>query len=519
MTSLAAFTLFAVPLLPFVAGCLPRFVQAKRSVSLTITAAVAACIAAVVSAVLLAMHGHVTTLGTGPNLHGAWAVSLRLDEVSAVMLVLVSFLGAAVMRFSRNYLGNDQDAPRFFSWLSFTLAAVLLLVSAGHLLLLWTAWVATSLCLHQLLLFYPGRAGAIFSARKKFVISRMGDLCLLAAIVLLQAQHNTFDVGELFAAVNAGQTQALTLPCALIAACAALKSAQFPFHGWLPDTMETPTPVSAFMHAGIINAGGFLVIRLSPLFVHAPKVLSGLAIVGAVTAGFGAVVMLAQPSVKRALAYSTIAQMGFMLLQCGLGAFALATVHIVAHSLYKAHAFLTAGSTIGAVPRKAAPLRSSAVVLGLVTAAATFAAHTAALNALGFSLSLGVLGLVFVLALGYGLARLWSVQPKAVPLGLAGAQLFCLVGLGIDTAAKKFFAHTPHVTPSQTVVAVVGCLFAGLFVFQTLLWRMGHRKLGQRLYVHALNGFYVGTLGNRLLGRLWPPHPTNVETPLPVAVA
>lgn len=519
MTSLAALTLFAVPLLPFAAGFVPRFLRAKSAISLTIAAAMGACLAAVVSAVLLTTHGHDTTLGAGPNLRGAWAVSLRLDEVSAVMLVLVSFIGAAVMRFSLNYLGNDEEAPRFFSWLSFTLSAVLLLVSAGHLLLLWVAWVATSLSLHQLLLFYPTRAGAVFSARKKFVISRMGDLCLLAAIVLLQGQYSTFDVGQLFAAINAGHTQGLTLPCALIAACAALKSAQFPFHGWLPDTMETPTPVSAFMHAGIINAGGFLVIRLSPLFVHAPQVLWALALVGAVTAGFGAVVMLAQPSVKRALAYSTIAQMGFMLLQCGLGAFALATVHIVAHSLYKAHAFLTAGSTIGAVPRKAAPLRTSAVLLGLVTAAATFAAHTAALNALGLGLSMGVLGLVFVLALGYGLARLWSVQPRAVLLGLAAAQGFCLLGLGIHAAAKRFFVHTPHVTPSVTIVAVVGALFAGLFVFQTLLWRMGHRQLGQRLYVHALNGFYVGTLGNRLLGRLWPPHPTNAAPALPVAVA
>ncbi|MDX2019635.1 MAG: proton-conducting transporter membrane subunit [Deltaproteobacteria bacterium] len=519
MTSLAAFTLFAVPLLPFVAGCLPRLLRAKSAVSLTIAAALSACVAAIVSAVLLTTHGHITTLGAGPNLHGAWAVSLRLDEVSAVMLVLVSFVGASVMSFSRNHLGNDAEAPRFFSWLSNTLAAVLLLVSAGHLLLLWVAWVATSLCLHQLLLFYPTRAGAVFSARKKFVISRMGDLCLLAAIVLLQEQYNTFDVTQMFAAVDAGQTQGLSLPCALIAACAALKSAQFPFHGWLPDTMETPTPVSAFMHAGIINAGGFLVIRLSPLFVHAPHVLSVLALVGAVTAGFGAVVMLAQPSVKRALAYSTIAQMGFMLLQCGLGAFALATVHIVAHSLYKAHAFLTAGSTIGAVPRKAAPLRTGALVLGLATAAATFVAHTTALNTLGAHLELGVLGLVFVLAMGYGLARLWSVQPKAVLLGLATTQVFCLLGLGLHAGAQRFFVHTPHLTPSTTVITVVGALFAGLFLFQTLLWRMGHRKLGQRLYVHALNGFYVGTLGNRLLGRLWPPQHSNAQPPLPVAVA
>src|SRR5690606_5255778 len=132
----------------------------------------------------------------------------------------------------------------------------------------------------------------------------------------------------------------------LIICGALLKSAQFPFHTWLPDTMGTPTPVSTLMHAGIINAGGYLVIRLSPLLVENTTAMLFLATIGAVTLASASLVMLTQTSVKRMLAYSTIAQMGFMLLQCGLGAYALAVLHLIAHSLYKAHAFLSSGSTV-----------------------------------------------------------------------------------------------------------------------------------------------------------------------------
>ena len=142
------------------------------------------------------------------------------------------------------------------------------------------------------------------------------------------------------------RTSELTWLCLSLVCGAMLKSAQFPFHSWLPDTMETPTPVSALMHAGIINAGGFLIVRLSPLVTLSPLSLHILAVVGAFTAIFASLVMMTQASVKRMLAFSTIAQMGFMMLQCGVGAFSIAVLHIVAHSLYKAHAFLSSGSVV-----------------------------------------------------------------------------------------------------------------------------------------------------------------------------
>ena len=508
MRCLLAVLLVAIPGLPLLAGLLVSRRSAQAAGRLTGLAAglAAAC------AVLVAL----TQFATGPldfrfaplGPDALLVLGLRVDAVSGLMLVLVGFLGAVILRFSRHYLDGDPAQSRFFSWMSLTLAAVLTMILASHLLLLLLAWTATSLSLHRLLLHYPERAGAVFSARKKFIVSRMGDLCLLAAAVLLFQAYGTWDLEALFSAMRERPATSLPLVGVLLAACAALKSAQFPFHGWLPDTMETPTPVSAFMHAGIINAGGYLVVRFAPVFVHAPGALHVLAIIGALTAAFGAVVMLAQPSVKRALAYSTIAQMGFMMLQCGLGAYGLALLHIVAHSLYKAHAFLTTGSTIGAVPRAAVVLKAPALSLavlvgGLIVAAVATGLHL--LRPVADSTADFFAG-VLALALAYGLARTWSAGGGwgSFARSIGAAMAFAAAGLALHVSANLLLPGLPVVSPPAALLSAVGLIFTALFLFQALLWRTGRYEIGRRIYVHALNGFYVGTLGNRLLSRLWP---------------
>ncbi len=502
--------LLSIPVLPAIAGMLARHLSAASAARLSIAAAAASLVIAAAACVGLAMGGPLTARWMPLGADSSFSLSLRLDVVSAVMVLLVSFLGFIVVRFSKNYLAGDPHQARFCSWMALTLASVLTLVLSGNLLLILATWITTSLSLHRLLLHYPDRAGAIFSARKKFVVSRLGDLSLAIALLLVYRHYGTWDLETLFATIQNGDTAGLPLTCVFLAACAALKSAQFPFHSWLPDTMETPTPVSAFMHAGIINAGGFLIVRLSPLFVHAPGALATLAILGTLTAAFGAIVMLAQPGVKRALAYSTIAQMGFMILQCGLGAFGLALLHIVAHSLYKAHAFLHAGSTIGAVPRAAVPLKTPALLLGLLAGAALVAGGAFAIAALAPSseIHLGVFALVFAFALAYGLARAWSAggTKRTAILGAGVATAIVLIGLVLHAGSTAFFAHLPNVTPSPFAVGFATVTFTALFFFQALLWRAGHHALGRRLYVHALNGFYVGTYANRLLGWLWPRH-------------
>ena len=263
------------------------------------------------------------------------------------MLLLVSFIGWVVVRYAAHYLDGEPRQGRFTAWLCLTLAAVLTLVTAGNLVQFAAAWVATSLFLHHLLLFYPARVAAQRAARKKFLSARLGDAALIGASVLLFINYGTIDLAQILGAARTESGNGCTLSATVLLALAALlKSAQFPTHGWLTEVMETPTPVSALLHAGVINAGGFLLIRFADVMVLHTSVLAVLVMIGGFTALFGGLVMLTQPAVKTSLAWSTVAQMGFMVLECGLGLFPLALLHILAHSLYKAHSFLVSGAAV-----------------------------------------------------------------------------------------------------------------------------------------------------------------------------
>lgn len=495
--SISAEWLLVVPMVVLLAGLVCRLLPCAKAADLAVRASVLAC------ALALLLAGF-----AGASLTG-W---IELDLVGRVMLVLVSLLGAVVIRFSRHYLAGDPNQGRFLSWMALTLTSVLLLVISGHLVLLLVAWVMTSLCLHLLLLHRPDRAGAVFAARKKFVFSRLADLCLLAAVAILGLGHGIWTFAELKEAAGGSQLPMGVL-AVLLALCALLKSAQFPFHTWLPDTMETPTPVSAFMHAGIINAGGFLVIRFAPVFEAAVVGPTILVVVGTLSAAFGAMVMLAQPSVKRSLAFSTIAQMGFMLLQCGLGAYGLALIHIVAHSLYKAHAFLTAGSTVGAVPRSSIALKWSALGVGVLAGALMVAAGSTLLHLIlpvGASQPMVFL-VVLALSLAYGIARSVSSVAGVSILGraLGMAAVVTLLSMGLHALAGQLGLDAREFAAPLWQVIAVSAVFVALFLFQALHWRAHRHPLGRSFYVHCLNGFYLGTLGNRLLGKLWPRHPVS----------
>ena len=443
---------------------------------------------------------------------GPFKLGFYFDSLSVTMLVLVNFLGVVVTRYSVNYLHGDPGQQRFSRWLLLTLGAVSLLVVSPNLLMFGLAWVATSLSLHKLLTFYPERPGAVLAARKKFIVSRIGDACLLAAMALVWRVFGSWDFQEIFAASAAHQGEpAMSWICGLLVAAALIKSAQFPFHSWLPDTLETPTPVSALMHAGIINAGGFMVVRLSPLITQSPGALNALALVGAFTALFASVIMMTQTSIKKSLAWSTVAQMGFMMLQCGLGAFALAMLHIVAHSLYKAHAFLSSGSIVNIAKSAWVPTgRTSAhpvVVLVSMLAAVAVGCGMGALFGLRIDSDPGQLLLiaVFVMALSYMLWTLWSSSMRLRLFGwgllvTAGATAVCL-------ALHSGFEHLlsgvlPEYAPVRSsleyaVMAFVGLLFLGVLVFQSQLPVWSARPAFARFYVHASNGFYLGTLFGR----------------------
>ena len=456
---------------------------------------------------------------------GDFHLGIYFDNLSAVLLVLVSFLIAVIARYSVNYLAGDAAQGRFTKWLCLTGGSVLAIVISGNLVQFALAWCATSLCLHQLLLFYPNRPGAVLAARKKFIISRLGDACMIAVIILVHDTFHAWNFSALFNAANelhkSGATTGsleINAICFLLVAGAMLKSAQFPFHSWLPDTMETPTPVSALMHAGIINAGGFLIIRLNPLITLSPAALSTLALFGAFTALFASLVMLTHASVKRSLAFSTVAQMGFMMLECGLGAFGLAVLHLVAHSLYKAHAFLSSGSIVSLAKSAWTPTeKPNAHPLTLVAAFVTAIAL-----ALGCAWIFGVdyrhepalftLGCTFAMALAYALWNLWS-QSLNLKLAVFGG-IFGGVIVVIYFALHKIFGQLIgqnewvnsqlNSWPGIVLIATLLALFLLVLIVQTELPAWTNRPFFQAIYVHARNGFYFNTLANRLVAAVWP---------------
>ncbi|VVT31961.1 NAD(P)H-quinone oxidoreductase subunit 5 [Rhizobium sp. EC-SD404] len=442
--------------------------------------------------------------------------SVRIDAVSVTMLLLVSFIGWIVLRYSRTYLDGEARQGAFTGWLCAALAAVLLLVQAGNLVQFLGAWIATSYALHRLLLFYPDRIGAQRAARKKRLFAGLGALSLAGSVLLMSMAFGTTDIAAINAMARAGDVSWHAPAAAgLLALAALLKSAQFPTHGWLTEVMEAPTPVSALLHAGVINAGGFLLIRFADVMLLAPGVLAVLAMIGGFTALFGALVMLTQPAVKTSLAWSTVAQMGFMILQCGLALFPLALLHIVAHSLYKAHAFLASG---GAVEQVASMRRPGPVAIphgGAVARA--FLIALAIYFAIGVAFGIGfgfehkspqalALGAILIFGVAYLLAQgLADAAPRALTARTALYATAAALGyFTLQTAAEWLTAGVLPATPAPgrlewTLMALAVLTFGLVAVAQALfpLWVAHPAAAGLR--VHLSNGLYVNAMLDRML--------------------
>jgi NADH-quinone oxidoreductase subunit L len=283
---------------------------------------------------------------------------MLVDRLAGVMMVLITGVSVVIHVYSRRYMQGELGYIKFFGLLSLLTFVLLGLVTSGNLFWLLVCWHAVTWLLKILLSFHEARPAARQAGRTAMRVLCLGDAALLIAIIMTYATFGTLDVTELFQAVKDPATvpvlwkgtswemssvSAITM---VLVVTIMTKSAQFPFHVWLPGTIEAPTPVSAMLHAGIVNAGGFLVNRLAPLYGMAPTTLYLLFVVGALTALIGAAAMLAQPSIKRTLVYSTMGQMGYMVMECGLGAFALAIFHLCAHGLFKATLFLNSGTNI-----------------------------------------------------------------------------------------------------------------------------------------------------------------------------
>jgi NAD(P)H-quinone oxidoreductase subunit 5 len=455
-------------------------------------------------------------LSAGPMVHGL----VQLDLVSGAMLVLVCTLAVVVVRYSRTYLAVEPGLVRYARSLLLTLASVTALVITNQLAIVVAAWLATGIGLHQLLTFYRTRRQAVIVAHKEFLLSRIADMCFFASLVLVHTAVGSLqiDVVNAFAQAHEALPPSLHIATVLLVVGVLLKSAQLPFHGWILQVMEAPTPVSALLHAGVVNIGGFVMIRLGPLMARASIAQALLLGVGLLTAIVASLVMTTRVSIKIVLAWSTIAQMGFMLVQCGLGAWHLALLHLLAHSLYKAHAFLTTGSVVekwrsASLQRRPRPsLAFIAAAAGLLCIGALpfYAAFTR--SALHAPPSLGPL------AVALGL----SFVPMIARALAAGRRAFAIAALFTLGATVSYFAlHVlfERLVPSNDAgsslswsIVLVGLV--ALFMAQTLLQTSPSGRLARLLQPHLFKGLYLDEWFTRMTFRLWPP---RLERPAAVS--
>ncbi|MCX5735889.1 MAG: NADH-quinone oxidoreductase subunit L [candidate division NC10 bacterium] len=275
---------------------------------------------------------------------------LLLDPLSAVMILVVSGVGFLIHVYAVGYMHDDRDFPRFFTYLNLFTFSMLMLVLANNYLLLYVFWEAVGLCSYLLIGFWFERPAAAEAGKKAFIVNRVGDFGFGLGVMLLWTTLGTVQYASAFAAApdrlaaGGGLVTAITL---LLFLGATGKSAQLPLHVWLPDAMEGPTPVSALIHAAtMVTAGVYMVARSAPLFNLAPLTMGVVAWIGGLTAVFAATIALVQTDIKRVVAYSTISQLGYMFLGCGVGAYAAAIFHLMTHAFFKALLFLGAGSVI-----------------------------------------------------------------------------------------------------------------------------------------------------------------------------
>ena len=298
---------------------------------------------------------HFVTSGT---FDASWA--LRVDALTAVMLVVITSVSALVHLYSWGYMAEDPDQPRFFAYLSLFTFAMLMLVTADNLIQMFFGWEGVGLASYLLIGFWFQKPSANAAAIKAFVVNRVGDLGFMLGIFGTYLVFDTVSIPAILHAAPgmAGSTigflghrfDTMTVLCLLLFVGAMGKSAQLGLHTWLPDAMEGPTPVSALIHAAtMVTAGVFMVCRLSPMFETSPTALGVVTVVGAATCFFGATIGTTQTDIKRVIAYSTCSQLGYMFFAAGVGAYGAAMFHLFTHAFFKALLFLGAGSVIHAM--------------------------------------------------------------------------------------------------------------------------------------------------------------------------
>jgi NADH-quinone oxidoreductase subunit L len=401
-----------------------------------------------------AMH---TNAGAFMNFNVPWGV--LMDPLTAVMLVVVTGVGFLIHVYSTGYMAHEGGYYRFFGYLNLFMFSMLTLVLANNLLLLFVGWEGVGLCSYLLIGFYFLRKSASDAGKKAFIVNRIGDAGFLLGLFLMLGTLGTIQFTELGPAIAAGHFEmgngTLTAIALLLFVGATGKSAQLPLYVWLPDAMEGPTPVSALIHAAtMVTAGVYMIARTNAVFSMAPKALAVVAVVGCVTSIFAATMGLVQNDIKRVLAYSTVSQLGYMFLACGVGAFTAGVFHLMTHAFFKALLFLGSGSVIHALSGEQDMRKMGALWMKIPTTARTFVIASVAIAGIpplaGFFSKDAILGHAFE-----SNPILWLLG--FITAGLTAFYMFRLVNMtffGVSRVDHEVEHHI-HESPSSMTVPLM----------------------------------------------------------------
>lgn len=441
----------------------------------------------------------------------AVACGIRADGLGLAMTAFIAAIGLVVHAYADRYLRGDPRRPGFLGAITLVVVAAVLQALSPGLVQFALGWVAASIGLNRLLGHARERSGARRAALAKFVISRCGDAAMAAAILILLASVGTTDFAALAAAGPVPAAAVVAIVLAIL-----LKTALVPAQSWLIGTVEAPTPVSALLHAGVVNAGGILAIRISPLLAATPGALDLLLALGLVSALVGPLVMWTQTDFKRSLAWSTVGQMGFMAVECGLGAYGAACLHLLGHGCYKANAFLRSGTLGRVVESRPAPLPVASALgwwalglgVALLALAATYriAGHDPGAMAGGWAL---------VAIQAAAMSQLVATPTAGGPhpgarllLLLPACALYAFLTQAAEHLLSGMVAAAPAIGSRSGLALGLATLaplaVAGLGALWAVLPSIAGRQWALTLRVHAANGFYLPQLSERILRRLRP---------------
>ena len=401
-------------------------------------------------------------------------IGLSIDRLTSVMLLLVTTVSALVHVYTIGYMQGEPGYARFFSYIALFTFSMLMLVLADNFLQLFVFWEAVGLCSYLLIGHWYERQSAVAAATKAFVVNRVGDFGFMLGLLLVFTTFDSLDYATAFANVGPAtaklmnilepvggsfEVSTITVICLLLFMGAIGKSAQFPLHVWLPDAMEGPTPISALIHAAtMVTAGVFMVARLAPLYNASPTAMSVVAIVGAITMVLGATIALTQTDIKRVVAYSTMSQLGYMMMACGLGAYAAGIYHLMTHGAFKALLFLGCGSVIIALHHEQDMRRMGGLKDRLPITYWTFVIGSLALA--GFPLTAGFFSKDDILV------SAWAAGPLGQVLSMFGVLTALLTAFysfrlvfvtfwGPSRVDQQHAAHVHEPSPTMTVPLVI----------------------------------------------------------------